>query len=195
MIWSILWTQDSMLHDLFTIEVSGKTSGGWIHLMPTVLHWCDTVFATWKTRLVTKSLSCNQHCIGANKRIHIVCTSLVRRLYDYIFAVFGLKHFHHNAGLMEQRQHCFSWVRCLDFKNLRGNKFHWKCWVRAVPSQRKYLEHIQFMWAHHKTLQRACQQYLWQLPKSILRSDQRFKRYDKIKGCGVQTDPRCTDEG
>ena len=36
MIWSILLTQHSMLHDLFTIKVNGKTSRGWIHLMPTV---------------------------------------------------------------------------------------------------------------------------------------------------------------
>ena len=34
MIWSVLLTQHSMLHDLFTIY--GKTSRSWIHLMPTV---------------------------------------------------------------------------------------------------------------------------------------------------------------
>ena len=36
MIWSILLTQRSMLQDLFTIGINGKTSGGWILLLPTV---------------------------------------------------------------------------------------------------------------------------------------------------------------
>ena len=43
-IWRILLQQHSILHDLFTIGVNGKTSWGWILPLPTV--WCKAVLLT-----------------------------------------------------------------------------------------------------------------------------------------------------
>ena len=38
MIWSILLTKHSMLHDLFTTGINGNMSRGWMRVMPTVSH-------------------------------------------------------------------------------------------------------------------------------------------------------------
>ena len=51
MIWSILLTQRSMLHNLFTKGINGKMPGGWILLFPTV-RICGSDFKLYHSSMI-----------------------------------------------------------------------------------------------------------------------------------------------
>ena len=93
-------------------------------------------------------LFCIEHGIGADDMIHVVCTSHTSKtgLYDSKLVSFGLKYFHHNAGLIEKGQHCSSWLYCMNFTTLKTNKFLRKCWgpfgPQCITQYRKHTIHV-----------------------------------------------------
>ena len=140
MIWSIFLTQRSMLHDLFTIGINGKTSGGWILLLPTAPAMDITLDYVWGslgnfTSQYCSLSSCNSDCLQS------IDNNYLWRNWDMSFLI-------HCGKVVLMFLQCFCWLNgdIIKWKPLwfckfstMDNELIGDCWLQASKSSRVVL--------------------------------------------------------